>query len=47
MTAWDERWKDGRGEQEGEEKEKVDKESGCNAFPQLSFPPIQRAVKRQ
>ena len=40
-------------EGEGERGVKRDKESGnqrergCYAFPQHSFPPVQRAVKRQ
>lgn len=49
-----ERMRDGRRvEQEGEDEGKRDKESGNQrergryAFPQHSFPPIQRAVKRQ
>lgn len=43
----------GRVEQQGEKEGKRDKESGnqreegCYAFPQHSFCPIQRAVKRQ
>lgn len=52
-SSWereDEGWRKGRVEQEEGKRDKESgnqRERGCHAFPQHSFSPIQRAVKRQ